>query len=104
LRQRRNDRTQASDVGTGFLNIFADAGADFDQVVAWSGRASTIAEIAGLREYTTFLSGTAANPEAGLRWSSFLGMVYIVLYLGFVVVAPILILAAGLLAVGKRMK
>ncbi len=30
LRQRRNDRAQASDVGTGFLNIFADARADFD--------------------------------------------------------------------------
>jgi len=63
-----------------------------------------VAHLAGLREYTTFLSGTAANPEAGLRWSSFLGMVYIVLYLGFVVAAPILILAAGLLAVGKRMR
>jgi hypothetical protein len=63
-----------------------------------------LAHLAGLREYTTFLSGTAANPEAGLRWSSFLGMIYIVLYLGFVVTAPILILAAGLLAVGKRMR
>jgi hypothetical protein len=60
------------------------------------------AQLAGLREYTTFLSGTAANPEAGLRWSSFLGMIYIAVYLGFVVAAPILILAAGLLAVGKR--
>ena len=63
-----------------------------------------VAHLAGLREYTTFLSGTAANPEAGLRWSSFLGMVYIVLYLGFVVAAPILVLTAGLLAVGKRIR
>ena len=63
-----------------------------------------VAHLAGLREYTTFLSGTAANPEAGLRVSSFLGMVYILLYLGVVVMAPILILAAGLVAVGKRMR
>jgi hypothetical protein len=60
------------------------------------------AHLAGLREYTTFLAGTAANPELGIRWSSFLGMMYLAAYLGVVVVAPILILAAGLLAIGGR--
>ena len=55
-----------------------------------------VCHLAGLREYTTFISGTAveANGGASLNW----GMVYLVSYFAFVLVMPILILAAGIFA------
>lgn len=56
-----------------------------------------IAHLFGLREYTTFISGTTESVSTGIQTSAFLGTAYIVLYLGCVVVAPILILAAALL-------
>ena len=55
--------------------------------------------LAGLREYTTFLTGTNGNPEVSMRQSAFYGMLYLALYMGCVVVAPILILTAGLLKI-----
>ena|SRR5579862_7618916 len=61
-----------------------------------------LAHLAGFREYTTFLSGTVANPDVGFRLSAFYGMTYIALYLGSVVVAPILVIAAGLLMLWKN--
>jgi hypothetical protein len=61
-----------------------------------------LAHLAGLREYTTFLSGTVANPDVGFGLSAFYGMTYIALYLGGVVVAPILVITAGLLLLWKN--
>ena len=61
-----------------------------------------LVHIAGFRDYTTFLSGTMANPDVGFRLSAFYGMTYIVLYLGSVVLAPILAITAGLLAFWNR--
>jgi hypothetical protein len=58
--------------------------------------------LAGLREYTTFLSGTTANPRLSFQMSAFFGMVYIALYLGVVAIAPILALAAGFLTFWNR--
>jgi hypothetical protein len=55
-----------------------------------------IAELAGLRDYTTFLSGTSGSATAGWQWSAFLGSIYILAWLGLVLVTPILLLAAGL--------
>ena len=64
-----------------------------------------VVHLAGLREYTTFLSGTVANPAVDFRLSAFYGMIYIALYLGTVVVVPILVIAAGLLKFwGQRKK
>ncbi len=62
--------------------------------------AYALCELAGLREYTTFLSGTAAGGrwEASVVW----GMTYIFVYLGFVLLAPILVIAAALLHVWQR--
>ena len=57
-----------------------------------------LSELAGLREYTSFLSGTSANPELSTRTASLLGVLHLLLYVGFIVVVPILVLAAGLLA------
>lgn len=50
-----------------------------------------ICHLAGWREHTAFISGTS---EA----SANLGLVYLVSYFGFVLGAPILILAAGIFA------
>lgn len=62
--------------------------------------AYALCELAGLREYTTFLSGTAA----GGRWGTSVvwGMTYIFVYLGVVLLAPILVIAAALLHVWQR--
>ena len=60
-----------------------------------------VCEIAGLREYTTFLSGT----EQGVRWSATVlgGVAYLFAYHGFVLGAPILLLAAAVLAAWRRL-
>ncbi len=60
------------------------------------------AHLAGLRESTTFLTGTAAASGASLQSSAYAGGLYILLYLGFVVLAPILALAAALLYFWER--
>ena len=61
-----------------------------------------LVHLAGLREYTTFITGTTGNAEMSWRLSAFYGMLYLALYMGCVVVAPILILTALLLAVWER--
>jgi hypothetical protein len=55
-----------------------------------------ICELAGLRDHTTFLSGTSAS-AGGYQASVVFGVTYIVAYLGLAVVVPILLLAALLL-------
>jgi len=62
-----------------------------------------LAHLAGLREYTTFLTGTTANPALSMKLSALYGTTYLVLYMGCVVMAPILGLAGGLLAVRERL-
>ncbi len=55
-----------------------------------------LAHLAGLREHTTFLSGTLADPRMAWGWAAFLGCTYLVLYFAFVLLVPILLLAAVL--------
>jgi hypothetical protein len=55
----------------------------------------------GLREHTTFLSGTL--PETSRLTGVFLGALYVIVYFLFVLVSPILVLAAVLCA-GIRLK
>ena len=57
-----------------------------------------IVHAAGWREHTTFLSGTAVSKDTSLNVSMACGLVYLTAYFGFVLVMPILILAAGILA------
>jgi hypothetical protein len=52
---------------------------------------------AGLREYTSILSGTVGSIELGWQISAFLGFAYLFAYLAFVLVAPVLLIAAVLL-------
>ena len=52
----------------------------------------------GLREHASFLSGTSASVDTSLTLSAVLGVAYIATYLGFVIVAPILLIASGIQA------
>ena len=61
-----------------------------------------VAHLAGLREFTSVLNGTIGSLAVGWNLSAFLSVIYIVLYLTFVILVPILILAAVILAVGRR--
>jgi hypothetical protein len=54
--------------------------------------------LAGLREYTSILSGTVGSLALGWRLSAALAAIYVFAYLPFVVLVPILILAALILA------
>jgi len=58
--------------------------------------------LAGWREHTTFLSGTAASAGGSVNTSALLGVIYMAGYFGFVLLAPILTLAAGLLFAFER--
>lgn len=57
---------------------------------------------AGLREYTSVLNGTVGSTSTGWRTSAFFGVAYLIIYMAFIVLAPILILAAGILTVWQR--
>ena len=61
-----------------------------------------LAHLAGLREYTTFLSGTTGNADMSFRLSAIYGTIYLVLYMGCVVLAPIFLLAAALLGLWEH--
>jgi hypothetical protein len=54
-----------------------------------------LAHWAGLREHTTLLSGTLADPTMRWEWAAFLGCTYLVFYFAFVLLVPILLLAAA---------
>jgi hypothetical protein len=53
-----------------------------------------IAHLAGLREYTSFPSGTVPSPDMGWQQAASGGLVYLILYFAFVLLAPILVIAA----------
>jgi len=53
--------------------------------------------LAGLKEYTCFLSGTSATGEAIGSWPLFLGMCYLAGYFAFILLVPVFVLSAGIL-------
>lgn len=61
-----------------------------------------VAHLAGLREFASILNGTVGSVALGWGLSAFLGLGYIFAYLAFVVLVPMLILAAALLAFWNR--
>ena len=61
-----------------------------------------VAHLAGLREFTSVLNGTIGSVAAGWKLSGFLALIYILLYLAFVILVPVLVLAAMIMAVGQR--
>lgn len=61
-----------------------------------------VAHLAGWREYTSILNGTVGPGSAGRELSTAFGVTYVLAYLGVVVIVPVFILAAGILAVWQR--
>ena len=61
-------------------------------------------ELLGLREYTTFLSGTSANVNLGWPLASALGLIHLLLYVAFILLTPIFLITAGLIAAWNRWK
>ena len=63
-----------------------------------------LAHLAGLREFTTIITGTMAVPAWGAEVCAILGVGYMALYFGAVVLAPILVIAAGLLWLWEKVR
>jgi hypothetical protein len=59
--------------------------------------------LAGFREFTGILNGTIGSLALGWGLSTFLAVIYIVLYLAFVILVPVLLLAATILMVWQRL-
>ena len=59
-------------------------------------------ELAGWREHTTFISGTATTVDTGVNASVTLGLIYMLAWFGFVLGTPILLLASFLLGGFRR--
>ena len=49
------------------------------------------------REYTTFLSGTSANPDISWQTASVFGLIHLVVYVAFILLTPISLITAALL-------
>ncbi|HEV2691444.1 MAG TPA: hypothetical protein VG347_00960 [Verrucomicrobiae bacterium] len=56
-----------------------------------------VAHLAGLRAFTCILNGTVGSLALGWQISQLLALAYILIYLAFVLVVPVLVLAAILL-------
>lgn len=62
-----------------------------------------LVHLAGFREFTGILNGTIGSLALGWNLSAFLAVVYILLYLAFVILVPVLVLAAAILMVWQRL-
>ena len=58
-----------------------------------------LVHLAGFREFTGILNGTIGSLALGWNLSAFLAVIYILLYLAFVILVPVLVLAAVILMV-----
>jgi hypothetical protein len=56
----------------------------------------------GLREFTSILNGTIGSVSLGWQMSLFLGLLYIISYLAFVLGTPTMLIAAGILFLWKK--
>jgi len=61
-----------------------------------------IANLAGMRQFTSVLNGTVGSTSLDWQTASFLGAAYVMVYLAFVLGAPTLIIAAGILTLWRR--
>jgi hypothetical protein len=62
-----------------------------------------ITHLAGLRDFTSVLNGTIGSTSMSWQTAALLGVAYVLIYLGVVLVVPILLLAALLLKIWRRM-
>lgn len=82
------------------LELFSPRGLAFRALLLAACYA--VCEVAGLRENATFLSGTqAASAWNGTVWR---GLLYLFAYYGFVLAAPILLIASALLMTWDRVR
>jgi hypothetical protein len=58
--------------------------------------------LSGLRDYTSVLNGTVGSTSASWKTSAYFGLGYLVIYLAFVLLVPVLILAAGILTIWQH--
>jgi len=63
-----------------------------------------LVHLAGFREFTGILNGTIGSLTLGWNLSAFLAVFYIVLYLAFVLLVPVLVLAAAILKIWQRLR
>ncbi len=61
-----------------------------------------VSELAGLREYTTFLSGTSANLNVTWQTAATLGLIHLLLYMAFIFLVPVSLITAGLLVLWDK--
>lgn len=60
-----------------------------------------LAQFCGLREFTSILNGTVGSVGLGWEQSALFGLLFIVLYLGFILAVPVLLLAAAILTIWR---
>lgn len=61
-----------------------------------------VAHLAGLRAFTCILNGTIESAALGWKTSELLALAYIFIYLAFVLLVPVLVLAAMMLMVWEK--
>jgi hypothetical protein len=74
-------------------------------LLEWAGLLTAlflVANLAGLRQYTSVLNGTIGSTTLDWQTASFLGAVYVFVYLAFVLGAPTLLIAAGILKLWQK--
>ena len=76
---------------------------DMVQRAAAIGGLFLLVHLAGFREFTSILNGTIGSLDLGWNLSTFLAVIYILIYLAFVILVPVLVLAAIILMVWQRL-
>jgi phosphotransferase system glucose/maltose/N-acetylglucosamine-specific IIC component len=65
--------------------------------------AFAVVQLAGWRDHTSVLAGTVGPSSAGRETSAILGVAYLAAYMAFVIVTPVLLLAAAILTLLERL-
>lgn len=75
-------------------------------LMEWAGLLLVIffvAHLAGLRDFTSVLNGTVGSTSVNWQTAAFLGVAYVLIYLGVVLMVPILAIAALILTLWNKM-
>jgi hypothetical protein len=75
----------------------------FLEWAGWLTVLFVIATVAGMRPFTSVLNGTIGSTTLDWQTASFLGAAYVMAYLAFVLGAPTLIIAAGILTLIRKL-
>ena len=76
---------------------------DFVRRAVFISLAFLAVHLAGLKDFTTILNGTMGSVDLGWQLSAVLGVTYIFAWLAFVILVPMLLIAAGLLSLWNQM-